>query len=129
MTAKTTNHLLFDFDPRLPERFASLREYLFFLAQTQPKPLKSIAADMDMSPSALGRKLNPSENDCQRFNVDDLEAMCAACGPELAHAAITYIASKYCDSPDERKQRALNEFIALMQQASALLPQLQDEGG
>jgi len=46
------------FDPALPERFPTLREFIAFRSSANHKPAKSIAMDMDLSPSMLSRKLN-----------------------------------------------------------------------
>ena len=47
------------------------------------------AADMDMAPSTLTRKLNPSDGDTQRLNLDDFEAWLVSTGE--AAAAVEYL--------------------------------------
>lgn len=101
-----------NFEPALPDRFPSLRSYIAHRASIQRKPAKVIAADMDMSPSALSRKLNPGEGDTQRFNVDDLEGYIASTGD--AAAVIEYLAAKFLDTPEQRRQRALEKFEAML---------------
>lgn len=86
---------------------------------------KVIAADMDISPSLLSRKLNPSEGDTQRFNLDDLEAYLQATGD--APAVIEYLVAKYMDTADARKARALSKVEALAEQLSAAMLQLRGE--
>ena len=68
------NQYTLNFEPSLPERFPTLREYVAHRSTVVQKMPKTQAADMDMAPSTLSRKLNPSDGDTQRFNVDDLEA-------------------------------------------------------
>ena len=60
-------------EPNVVERWPTLRQFVAHRANVQTKPAKAIAADMDLSPGALSRKLNPGEADTARFNVDDLE--------------------------------------------------------
>ncbi len=98
------NQLTLQLDPAVHERFASLREYLAHSAQVQSKPLKTIAADMDMGASTLSRKLAPGDGDTQRFNVDDLERYIQATGDT---SAIDYLASKYLTTDDARKVAAI----------------------
>ena len=98
------------FEPSLPERFNSLREYLAHRVQVNERPAKSIAGDMDMAPSTLSRKLSPGEHDAQRFTVDDLEKYMQVTGD---HSAIEYLASKYLQSDDQRKARAIARVEAL----------------
>lgn len=101
-----SQQLTLSFEPGLHERFNSLRAYLAYRVTVQAKPAKVIAADMDLSPSTLSRKLNPGEADTQRFNVDDLEGYLAASGD--APAVIEYLASKYMAGGDAaRKARTI----------------------
>lgn len=105
MPSVARNQLTLDFEPSLPERFTTLRAYIAHRAMVTNKALKVQAADMDLSPSTLTRKLNPAEGDTQRFNVDDLEAWITSTS-ECA-AVIEYLAAKFMDSDEARKVRAL----------------------
>lgn len=108
MPSLSASQLTLNFEPSLTERFSSLREYLAHRVQVQPKPAKTIAMDMDMSPSTLSRKLTAGlqdgDRDTQRFNVDDLEAFIRTTGDTTA---IEYLAAKYLHSDEHRKSRAI----------------------
>lgn len=119
MSSIAPSQLTLSFEPSLPERFPTLRAYVAHRTPLLAKSAKVIAADMDMSPSTLSRKLNPSEGDTQRFNLDDLEAFLASTGD--APAVIEYLAAKYMDSPDARKARALNKVERLAEELSAAM--------
>ena len=99
------SQLTLNFEPALPERFRTLRDYLAHRIHVQSRPAKSIAADMDMSPSMLSRKLSPSESDTQRFNTEDLEAYLTASGD--ASAVIEYLAAKFLQGDEQRKASAI----------------------
>jgi len=116
--------LTLNFEPTLPERWPSLREYVAYLSATTSKPLKTQAADLDLAPSTLSRKLNPADGDTQRFNLDDLEAWIASTseGPRV----VTYLAAKYLDSDDGRKARLLDKAQALMSELAQVLPALRE---
>lgn len=105
------SQLTLNFEPALPDRFPSLRAYVAHRSVMVSKSQKTQAADMDMAPSTLARKLNPAEGDTQRFNCDDLEAWIASTGD--APAVIEYLAAKYMDTPEARKSRALSKLEAL----------------
>ena len=122
MTSLAHSQLTFNFEPGLGERFASLREYIAFRSSANHKPAKSIAMDMDLSPSMLSRKLNPSEGDTHRFNVDDLEHWIRASGD--AAAVVEYLSAKYLDADNTRQARAIQQTEQLLAQLSALLPTL-----
>lgn len=124
MTSRSTSssaQLTLAFEPTLTERFGSLRDYLAHRVQVQPKPAKSIAMDMDISPSLLSRKLAPSDGDTQRFNVDDLERFIAVTGDT---SAIEYLAAKYLHSDDHRKARAIARVEELSSELARTLAAL-----
>ncbi len=104
MPSAPDSQLTLSFEPSLPEKYRTLRDFLAYRVQVQQKPAKTIAGDMDMSPSMLSRKLTPSEGDTQRFNCDDLEHYIQVTGDT---AAIEYLASKYLCSDESRKARCI----------------------
>jgi hypothetical protein len=104
MPSAPDHQLTLNFEPSLPEKYRTLRDFMAYRVQVQAKPAKTIAGDMDMSPSMLSRKLTPSDGDTQRFNVDDLEHYISVTGDT---AAIEYLASKYLCSDESRKARAI----------------------
>lgn len=100
-----------NFQPTLPERFPSLRAFVAHRSTAVDKSQKTQAADMDLAPSMLSRKLNPSDGDTQRFNCDDLEAWLES--TKDAAAVIEYLAAKFMDTPDARKARTLLRLESL----------------
>lgn len=116
------SQMTLSFEPSLPDRFPTLRSYVAHRTPLLAKSAKVIAADMDMSPSMLSRKLNPAEGDTQRFNLDDLEHYLAATGD--ASAVIEYLAAKFLDSDAARKARALSNVERLAEQLSHAMASL-----
>src|SRR6478735_1219907 len=96
-----SSQLTLNFEPSLPERFTMLRAYIAHRSTVQQKSQKTIAADMDMSPSTLSRKLNPADGDTQRFNLDDLEGYIESTGD--VGAVSEYLAAKYMDNDEARR--------------------------
>lgn len=119
MTSVATPQMTLHFEPALAERFPTLRDYVAHRVMLHAKPAKSIAADMDMSPSTLSRKLHPADGDTQRFNCDDLEAYLAATGD--AAAVIEYLAAKFLDSDEQRRARVLARVEGLLPELTAAL--------
>lgn len=117
MTSSNPSQLTLSFEPALPERFSSLRAYLAFRVSVQQKPAKVIAAEMDISPSLLTRKLNagmrPEDTDTQRFNCDDLEDYLAVSGD--ASAVVEYLVAKFLhsESNEHRQARTIARIEAL----------------
>ena len=106
-----------NFEPALPERHATLRAYIAHRSAVVAKPMKVVAADMDVAPSTLSRKLNPTEGDTQRFNVDDLEAW-------IVSTVVEYLAAKYLDSDTARRRRVVATAETLLVELAKVLPQL-----
>lgn len=113
------SQLTLNFEPSLPERFSTLRSFVAHRAAIAQKSMKVQAADMDMAPSTLTRKLNPADGDCQRFNVDDLESWLQSTGD--APAVIEYLASKYMDNDEARKARVLAKVEGMLPELATLL--------
>jgi hypothetical protein len=124
MPSIAPSQLTLSFEPALPDRFPSLREYIAHRANINTKSAKVIASDMDMAPSMLSRKLNPGEGDTQRFNVDDLEAYLRSSGD--APAVIEYLAAKFMDSPEARRARLLNKLEGMVPDLMASLASLKE---
>jgi hypothetical protein len=125
MPSAPDQQLTLNFEPALPEKYRTLRDFLAYRVQVQQKPAKTIAMDMDMSPSTLSRKLTPSDGDTQRFNVDDLEAYISVTKDTTP---IEYLAAKYLQSDASRQARAIARVEALameMGNALAALKQLE----
>ena len=122
MTSLAASQMTLNFEPTLPDRFPSLREFVAHRSGLVRKPPKVQAADMDLSPSMLSRKLHPGDGDTQRFNCDDLEAWLASTGD--AAAVVEYLAAKYMDTDEARRARVLSRVENMLPELSQLLASL-----
>lgn len=116
------SQLTLNFEPALPERWPTLRAFIAHRSAIVPKKQSTVAADMDLAPSTLSRKLNPSEGDTQRFNVDDFEAWLESTGD--APAVMEYLAAKFMDCDKARQQRTLASAERLIAELAKVLPAL-----
>lgn len=117
------SQLTLSFEPELPERFATLREYVAYRVQEQRIHAQTLAAKMDLSPSVLSRKLNQNDGDSNRLTCDDLERYINATGDVMA--VIEYLAAKYSPGGDDaRKARLLGNAEKLFAELAAVLPML-----
>ena len=110
MAVVSTSQLTLDFEPGLADRHSSLLECIRQCAYTHRNPLKTIAADMDISQSDLSRKLSGNPEDPRRFTVEDLEKFVSASGDVTP---ILYLVEKYL-ADEEAKQRAASQQLAKM---------------
>lgn len=120
VAAASARQMTVDFTPGLTERHETLLACLRECAHTQRAPMKSIAADMDLSLSELSRKLAGNPDDTRRFSVDDLERFIAATGDVTP---IYYLVERFLENEDVRKRRAMGELVKLAPQLAALIKQ------
>jgi hypothetical protein len=122
--SSSASQFTLNFEPTLPERFKTLREYVAFRVQELKISEKTLAADLDLSPSVLSRKLRPGEHDTSRLTVDDLEAYIRTTKDT---APLEYLAAKYMDTPAARQARALSRFETVLAQAEDAVRLLRGE--
>lgn len=100
--------LSLDFEPGLTERHGTLLACVRTVAYKAGKPLKAIAADMDLSESDLSRKLSGNIDDTRRLSVDELVRLV-----EITEdvTPINWLIEKFHLSDDQRQRRAATEFM------------------
>jgi len=121
MSAVSGSHqMTLDFTPGLAERHASLLDCVRECAYTNRSPLKTVAADMDMSQSELSRKLSGNPDDSRRFTLEDLERFIVSTGDVTP---IYYLVERFLEDEALKQQRAMSELLKLAPQLSALIKQ------
>lgn len=96
-----------NFEPGLAERWRSLKACLRERVYGHPKPLKAIAADMDLSESELSRKLSDNPGDPRNATLDDLEAYIRVTGDTTP---ISYLVEKYAVNETTKRAYAAAEL-------------------
>ena len=109
-----------EFAPGLTERHPSLLACCHEAAVRSDRPMKAIAADMDMSSSDLGRKLAPAEGDPRRLSVDDLVRLIDATG-DLS--PIFWLIERFAIDDEAKQRRAQAELAKLLPTLVALARQ------
>lgn len=115
--ASATNQMTLDFEAGLVERFPTLLDCIRNGAYTNRNPLKTIAADMDISQSDLSRKLAGNPDDPRRFSVEDMEKYIEKTGDVTP---IYYLVEKYLQDEEHRQRRALSELTKQLPEILAL---------
>lgn len=111
------NQMTLDFEAGLTERYPRLLDCIRTGAYTNRNPLKTIAADMDISQSDLSRKLAGNPDDPRRFSVEDLENYIEKTGDVTP---IYYLVEKYLQDEDGRQRRAMCELTKQLPDILAL---------
>lgn len=112
--------LTLNFEPGLAEKHRSLKSMCRERIYGNGKPLKTIAADMDLSETELSRKLGDNPNDTRNFNCDDLERYISESGDVTP---IYYLIEKFAVSTEAKAAYASAELVKLLPQLVALAKQ------
>lgn len=99
-----TIQLSLDFDVK---RFASLHEAIRHSVYGSGRQMKHIAADLDMSPSELSRKLAGNPNDPVHFPAHRLDALIRATGDMTP---IYYLIDQFLRPMEEARIREFESF-------------------
>lgn len=105
--------LLIDFDASLVTSYGTCREFIAARVHQLGRPQKSIAADMDYSPSDLSRKLAQNPDDSRRFTLDDLEKYIET---TKDIEPVKYLAEKYLVGQVDEIQKLRDQIAFLEQQ-------------
>lgn len=124
MPAVSSNQLTLDFQPGLAQRYTSLLDCCRDSIYKSAKPLKTIAADMDQSPSDLSRKLAGNPDDPRRYTVEDLEKQLALGD----HTPIYYLIDRFLADEDAKRNAAVAELLRQLPNVVALAQALQGQG-
>lgn len=114
-----------DFEPGLAEKFGHCIDVVRAGAYTHRNPLKTIAADMDMSQSDLSRKLAGHPDDPRHFTLRDLERYIEATGDVQP---IYWLIERYLASETDRQARAMSRLPAVLPEIEALIKAAKEPG-
>lgn len=109
------NQLAIDFNPDITRAYGSCVEYVQARVHRQPVSQKAIAADLDLSPSHLSRKLSRNPNDSMRFTLDDLEKFIEVTGDI---EPIKYLVAKYMVKAELSEIEQLRSELAALKGAA-----------
>lgn len=110
------------FEPGLTARFRSLREVTAHSVYSSRRGLSAVAADLDMSPSELTKRLNAGSAEPRPMRVDDLEAILGSTGDM---SPVYWLIEKFLRDPDAVRQQATAQIAALL---PALIELAKDAG-
>ena len=116
----TTTQMTLDFEVGLAERHESLKACVRERVYANRKPMKALAADLDMSQSELTRKLAGNPDDPRNFSVDDLELYITTTGDTVP---ILYLVEKFLQDDGQRQKRAVAQLERLLPDLAALIKQ------
>lgn len=120
MPVNPSTQMTLDFTPGLTERFPHLLDVVRAGAYTHRNPLKTIAADMDMSASTLSRKLGGDPDDPRKMSLEDLEKYIESTDDVQP---IYWLIEKYLQAESDKQTRALRTLAQQLPDVLALIAQ------
>lgn len=112
------------FEGGLLEQFPHFREVVHASVSGCGRPLKAVAADLDMTSSELSRKLANNPNDLVHFPLDRLPDLIRATGDVRP---IYWLIESFLDDADSKRKRAFDELSALMPRLQRLVNSVSTE--
>ena len=105
------NQVAFDFTPGLTTQFPHLRDVLCACVYGSRGGLKSVAADLDVSPSELSRMLNRDQDDPRRLDVDDMVLIVASTGDTRP---VQWLIERFVQDPEQRRATAAAQLAQIL---------------
>jgi hypothetical protein len=113
-----SNQLTLELQTDVRTRFSSLRECLHWSVLNDPRGIKAIAADCDISVSELSRRLHPTDGDPRSCDVNLMVAIMRSTG-DLA--PLHWLMAEFLQDSDTKRRAAVDQLSNLMPQIAALL--------
>lgn len=112
--------LTLQFETGLVERWPTAMDYVRHCVHSAARPMKSVAADMDLSASDLSRKLAENPGDTRRFTLGDLERYIEATGDARP---INWLVERFLGEPKDHQQAVLDQLATMLPALTQLLAQ------
>lgn len=110
--------LTLDLEPDVLQRFPTLRDCVHWTVLNDPRGIKAVAADCDITISELTRRLSPSENDPRSLDVN---LMVRVMRSTRDYTPIFYQMAEFLADDETKKREAVNELSKMMPRLAQLL--------
>ena len=111
-------------DQSLIQQFPTFRDVVTASVYGCGRQLKAIAADLDMSPSELSRKLSDNPKDPVHFPYQKLPALIEATGDKRP---VVWLVEKFLDDPAAKRRSAVDRLDQLLPEIAALVKEARAE--
>lgn len=118
--------LQIDLEGGLIEQFPEFRDVVLASVHSCGRAFKVIAAELDMSPSELSRKLSHNPNDPVHFPLHRLPDLVRATGDLRP---VYWLVEAFVEPPDARQARLLLDATAAAKRLAGLIAQIESAGG
>lgn len=112
------HQLEIDYTPGLLDQFPDFKACIRASVYGCGKAFKAVAADIDMSPSELSRKLSDNPNDTVHFPADRLPDLMAATGDLRP---VYWLIERFLEDKETKRTRAISDLAKMLPQIHVLL--------
>lgn len=112
--------LTLNFSPALTAQYRSLIEVVAATVYASRKGVAGVAADLDMAPTDLTKRLNPDSAEPRPLRASDVEGIIASTGDMRT---VYWLVEKFLQSPEDQQASAISQISALLPQLNALVEQ------
>jgi hypothetical protein len=117
---KPSSQLALDFEPGLTVKFKTLTEVVAASVYGARGGLSAVAADLDVAPSDLSRRLSSENGDNRPLTVEQLDKIIASTGDMRP---IYYLIEKHLQDPEATRNQAIQQLAQVMPIVQALIEQ------
>ena len=117
------NQIKLDFEGGITGKYETFMEVVRHAYNESGRQKKSIAADLDISPSDLSRRLADNPNDTHNFNAEMLSDFIEACGP-VGKDIVYWLVEKHLDDPDRARQERIDLALTVLEKVPEALEML-----
>ncbi|MDE2098664.1 MAG: hypothetical protein KGL39_15525 [Patescibacteria group bacterium] len=124
------NQLTLSFEPSVRQRFPTLRQCLQYVVLQDPRGIKAVAADCDLSESELSRRLTEkSDGNPRSCDVDDV--LVAVMHSTRSLLPLQWLAAEFGQDDESRRAAAVTTVESLLPQLQIALAELKrpERGG
>lgn len=118
MRVVAASQLTLELQSDVRQRFGSLRECLHWTVLNDPRGIKAVAADCDLSVSELSRRLHPSDDDPRSCDVN---LMVRVMHSTRDLSPLHWLMSEFLQDAETKRRAAVDQLSTLMPQIAALL--------
>ena len=118
MRVVAANQLTLELQGDVRQRFGSVRECLHWTVLNDPRGIKAVAADCDLSVSELSRRLHPTDDDPRSCDVN---LMVKVMHSTRDLAPLHWLIAEFLQDAETKRRAAVDQLSTLMPQIAALL--------
>lgn len=126
MRVVASDQMTLDFEPGVRQRFPTLRQCVHYIVLQDPRGIKQVAADCDLSESELSRRLAKRKKGHPRScDVDLMVAIMRSTGNNLP---LQWLLAEFVPSDEMRKAAAVQRLERLLPDLMTTLAEVKSAG-